>query len=310
MELVSVNNLWVRYGKTVAVRDLTFSIPRGEVFGFIGPNGAGKTTTIKVLATLMAADRGSAYVCGMNVQRHPRKVRERIGYMPDFFGVYDDLTVEEYLHFFAAAYRITGARRRAVVGDVLDLTDLTEKMRSPVDSLSRGMKQRLGMARVLLHDPEVLLLDEPASGLDPRARIEIREILKELKLMGKTILVSSHILHELAQICTRVGIVEAGQLVAEGDLDQIYRQLGLRRVVHVQISNLTPEMLDGIRAIEGVASVETHVDRLLFRVQEEILPVEDLLGRLQALGARIYMFQPAAVDMETVFMKLTQGKIA
>ncbi len=310
MNIVEVENLWVKYGRTVAVRDLSFAIPRGEVFGFIGPNGAGKTTTIKVLATLLKPAAGTARIDGMDVTREPGRIRERIGYMPDFFGVYESLTVNEYLHFFAAAYRLGGRKRKAVVGDVLALTDLTDKRDAPVDALSRGMKQRLGLARVLLHDPDLLLLDEPASGLDPRARIEVRELLKELRKMGKTILVSSHILHELAQICTRIGIIEAGRMVAEGSLEDIYRQLGLRRVVHVQISNVTEDLVQKARAIDGVASVEWHVDRFCFRIHEERLAVEDLLDKLRALGARIYMFQPEAMDMETVFMKLTEGKTA
>jgi ABC-2 type transport system ATP-binding protein len=310
MALVEVRRLWVRYGRTVAVRSLTFDVPRGEVFGFIGPNGAGKTTTIRVLATLLTPSAGLVRVDGVDIQRHARAVRRKIGYMPDSFGVYEDLTVREYLHFFAAAYGLGLAERRGVVDDVLSLTDLTEKVDAAVEALSRGMKQRLGLARILLHDPELLLLDEPASGLDPRARIEIRELLKELQRMGKTILVSSHILHELAQVCTRIGIIEAGRLVAEGSLDDIYRKLSLMRTIHVQLTDMPQDLPARARAIDGVVSVERHVDRLCFRVQEELLPVEDLLLRLQDLGARVYMFQPEAMDMETAFMKLTEGKTA
>ena len=214
MSFVQIEGLWVAYGRTVAVRDLSFAIPQGEVFGFIGPNGAGKTSTIRVLATLLRPAYGRAFIGGVDVLRYPQEVRRKIGYMPDSFGVYEDLTVNEYLHFFAAAYRITRDKRAAVVNGVLELTDLGHKRDSLVDVLSRGMKQRLGLARVLLHDPDVLLLDEPASGRDPRARIEMRELLKELKSMGKTILISSHILHELSQFCTRIGIIEQGQLVA------------------------------------------------------------------------------------------------
>src|SRR6185437_4796940 len=193
--IVEIEHLHVFYGKKIAVRDLSLSIPRGEVFGFIGPNGAGKTTTIKVLATLLKPSAGSVRVLGTDVKLSPQKVRRNIGYVPDSFGVYEDLTVTEYLHFFAAAYRIEREKRAGTVGDVLALTDLSNKADSQVDALSRGMKQRLGIARILLHDPQLLLLDEPASGLDPRARIELRELLKELQRMGKTILVSSHILH-------------------------------------------------------------------------------------------------------------------
>jgi ABC-2 type transport system ATP-binding protein len=307
---VSVENLNVIYGKTHAVRDLSLSIQRGEVFGFIGPNGAGKTSTIKVLAALLKPTRGRALVAGLDVAQEPHAVRRKIGYMPDFFGVYDDLTASEYLHFFAAAYKIPSAKRRVLIGDVLALTDLTEKHDAPVDGLSRGMKPRLGLARVLLHDPDLLLLDEPASGLDPRARIEMRELLKELQTMGKTIIVSSHILHELAQFCSHIGIVERGQMVANGSLADIYRALSLRRTVHVQLANQTPELAAKIRALPHVAGVDEQPDRLAVQLREDEMSAEDLLDAIHALGARIRMFQPDAMDMETAFMKLTEGKTA
>jgi ABC-2 type transport system ATP-binding protein len=310
MPVVDIRNLSVFYGRHIAVRNLSLQIPRGEVFGFIGPNGAGKTTTIKVLATLLKPSAGSVRVLGIDVKTSPQQVRRNIGYVPDSFGVYEDLTVTEYLLFFAAAYRIDREKRAGTVSDVLALTDLSDKAGAQVDALSRGMKQRLGVARVLLHDPQLLLLDEPASGLDPRARIELRELLKELRRMGKTILVSSHILHELSQLCTRIGIIEAGQLVAEGSLADIYRKLDLKRTVHVQISNLTPPMIESVRTLRGIASVDELVDRLAIRVREDELAMEDLLDALHGLGARIRMFQPEAMDMETAFMKLTEGKVA
>jgi len=311
MSLVSVDNLRVSYGTVHAVRGISLDIPRGEVFGFIGPNGAGKSSTIKVLATLLrnfTCDR--AEIDGLDVRQRPQEVRERIGYMPDFFGVYEDLTVREYLHFFAAAYRLDRAKRNGVVDDVLELTDLTHKIDFPVDGLSRGMKQRLALARVLLHDPELLLLDEPASGLDPRARIEVRELLKALKDMGKTILISSHILHELAQLCTRIGIIEAGVMVAEGSLEQIYKQLELRRIVHVQVSSSNGDSLEQIESLPGVDSVERQADRLAIRLREDQTSIEDLHDAIHNLGLRIRMFQPEAMDMETAFMKLTEGKTA
>jgi len=309
MSFVTVHELWVKYGAVTAVRNLSMSIPQGEVLGLIGPNGAGKTSTIKVLATLLRPAKGWASIDGVKLHEDPRAVRRNLGYMPDFFGVYDDLTVDQYLHFFAAAYRLDRSKRKAVVGDVLELTDLTDKRRSPVDSLSRGMKQRLGLARVLLHDPKLLLLDEPASGLDPRARIEIRELLKELKRMGKTILVSSHILHELAQLCTRICIIEAGELVTEGSLQDIFKQLDMLPIIHIQISNRSDALVEKIKALEGVESVTPSVDRLSIQIHEDQITVEDLLERLLALGARVRMFQPEAMDMETAFMKLTEGKV-
>jgi ABC-2 type transport system ATP-binding protein len=233
-----------------------------------------------------------------------------MGFVPDFFGVYEDLTSLEYLHFFAAAYRIPTAKRKGVIDDVLTLTDMTHKAHSPVDGLSRGMKQRLALARVLLHDPKVLLLDEPSSGLDPRARIEMRELLKALREMGKTILISSHILSELAQLCTRIGIIELGRMVAEGSLNEIYRQLQLMRVVHIRADNAGPELYERVRAIPGVESVEQQVDRWALRLREEDLSIADLHAGLVAAGARLTMLQPEAMDMETAFMKLTEGKTA
>ena len=310
MGYVEISNLTVKYGKVTAVDRLSLSIPRGEVFGFIGPNGAGKTTTIKVLATLLKPHSGRAMIGDHDVLFYPSAVRPLIGYMPDVFGVYDDLTVNQYLHFFAAAYRINASRRDAVVDDVIALTDLADKRESPVDALSRGMKQRLGIARVLLHDPELLLLDEPASGLDPRARIEIRELLKELRRMGKTILISSHILHELSELCSHIGIMEAGRMVAQGSLDDIYAQLALRRTVHVQLVDPDDSLVDAIRGIHGVESVERQVDRLSLEIREDEIATTELLDRVHGLGARIHMFQPEAMDMETVFMKLTEGKTA
>ena len=308
--LVQVHDLEVRYGKTIAVRGVNFDIPKGAIFGFIGPNGAGKTSTIKVLATLLRPSSGTATVAGCDVATMAHAVRRNIGYLPDFFGVYDDLTCEEYLHFFAAAYHIPTGQRRKLVGDVLALTDLTEKTALPVDGLSRGMKQRLGIARLLLHDPELLLLDEPANGLDPRARIEMRELLKELQRLGKTILISSHILHELAQFCSHVGIVEQGRMIASGSLEAIYRTIALDRAIHVGVAGAASHWIEKIRAIPGVTSVEELPDRLMVRIREGAIAPEDLLDGIRATGARIRMFQPDAVDMETAFMKLTEGRTA
>jgi ABC-2 type transport system ATP-binding protein len=310
VNVVEIDNLRVNYGKVEAVRGISITIPRGEVYGFIGPNGAGKSSTIKVLATLQTDFRGRAAVCDLNVALHPDRVRERIGYMPDFFGVYEDLTAREYLHFFAAAYRIERKKRKSIVNDVLELTDLTNKIDAPVDGLSRGMKQRLALARVLLHDPDLLLLDEPASGLDPRARIEVRELLKALKEMGKTILISSHILHELGQLCTRIGIIEAGQMVEQGSLEEIYAKLRLMRVVHVRARDPKPELIEQIRELDGVLGVEEQIDRWAISLRESDTAIEDLHERIVSLGARLQMFQPEAMDMETAFMKLTEGKTA
>jgi|JI6StandDraft_1071083.scaffolds.fasta_scaffold55245_1 ABC-2 type transport system ATP-binding protein len=307
---ICIRDLRVNYGKFEAVKGISIDIPQGEVFGFIGPNGAGKSSTFRVLATLQPKFRGLALVCGLDVLSQAQKVRDVMGFVPDFFGVYEDLTALEYLHFFAAAYKLPVSKRKGTIDDVLTLTDMTHKANSPVDGLSRGMKQRLALARVLLHDPQVLLLDEPSSGLDPRARIEMRELLKALREMGKTILISSHILSELSQLCTRIGIVELGKMVAQGSVNDIYRQLQLRRIVHVRIENPAPDLLDRVLRIAGVESVEKQVDRWEIRLHEDQLSVGDLHQALVEEKARLTMFQPEAMDMETAFMKLTEGKTA
>jgi ABC-2 type transport system ATP-binding protein len=308
--MVEIHNLWVKYGPVEAVRGISFSIPRGGVFGFIGPNGAGKSSTIRVLATLQEPFAGWAKIDGLEVRADPIGIRRKIGYLPDSVGLYEDLTVREYLHFFAAAYDLPEASRAQLIDDLLSLTDLAHKVDAQVVALSRGMQQRLGLARVLLHDPEVLLLDEPASGLDPRARIEIREILKELARMGKTIVISSHILHELSQLCTQIGIIEAGQLVFEGPLAEINRRLGLMQIVHAQVINPSEELTTRVRRIRGVENVEAKGDRLSIRVRAEALAPEVLLKELQTAGASVRMFQPESLELETAFIKLTEGKTA
>src|SRR5713101_100461 len=223
--MIETRDLTKKYGELFAVKSLDLKLEPGDVFGFIGPNGAGKTTAMKILATLLNPTWGEAYICGYSIYTRPKEIRRLIGFMPDFFGVYDDMKVSEYLEFFAAAYRIKGPARRKKCDAVLDLVDLGYKREALVTSLSRGMTQRLGLARVLLHDPQVLLLDEPASGLDPRARIEMRGLLKELRTMCKTIMVSSHILPELADICNKIGIIEQGELLVNSDVAEVMRRV-------------------------------------------------------------------------------------
>src|SRR5436853_3212852 len=235
--MIETRDLTKMYGDLYALNRLTLKLERGDVYGFIGPNGAGKTTTMRILATLLNPSWGEATVCGYSIYNGAKEIRRLIGYMPDFFGVYDDMKVIEYLEFFAAAYRIKGPERRKKCEQVLELVDLGYKRDALVTSLSRGMTQRLGLARVLLHEPQVLLLDEPASGLDPRARIEMRGLLKELRSMGKTILVSSHILPELADICNKIGIIERGQLLFDGDVNEAIRQVQQRNVYHIAGAN-------------------------------------------------------------------------
>src|SRR5690349_1138550 len=252
--MIETRDLTKKYGELFAIKSISLSLNRGDLFGFIGPNGAGKTTTMRILATLLNPTWGEAYVCGHSIYRNPKDIRRVIGYMPDFFGVYDDMKVIEYLEFFAAAYRIKGPARRKICDEVLELVDLGYKREAFVTSLSRGMTQRLGLARVLLHDPQVLLLDEPASGLDPRARIEIRGLLKELRNMGKTIMVSSHILPELADICNKIGIIEKGELHYNDTVDELMKLVRQQTVLRISIVS-NPEAAG--KLIEQASYVES-----------------------------------------------------
>src|SRR6187549_3301543 len=255
--VIKTVNLTKRYGTLVALSNLNLEIHEGDCFGFIGPNGAGKTTTIKILATLLQPTWGEARIADFVVGYQSRQIRPLIGFVPDYFGAYEDMVVQEYLEFFAAAYNIHGSARTKVVNDVLELTDLAYKRDAPVDGLSRGMKQRLSIARVLVHDPKVLLLDEPAGNLDPRARIEMRELLKELRRMGKTILISSHILPELADLCNKVGIIERGELLYSGAIEDIVRRARTGTVLHVGVAHnqqMAAALLSQNAQIENVAA--------------------------------------------------------
>jgi ABC-2 type transport system ATP-binding protein len=310
--MIQISNLSKVYRDLTAVRDLNLSINKGDVFGFIGPNGAGKTTTIKVLATLLEPSSGQALVDGIDVVKHPLEVRKIMGYMPDFFGVYDDVKVWEYLDFFAAAYKIPVNKRKSIIDDVLDLTDLTVKRESYVEGLSRGMKQRLCLAKTLIHDPKILLLDEPASGLDPRARIEFRALLKELQAMGKTIFVSSHILPELADFCNVVGIMERGRLVVAGRVNDIVQKLEGHAVIDVRIpgdaalGQKALQVLAGHPRIKEVRHEGGHLEIDWTGSHDELPPV------LQALiqnGIPVATFAQRQADLEDVFMKVTKGAV-
>ncbi|MCZ6653724.1 MAG: ABC transporter ATP-binding protein [Planctomycetota bacterium] len=305
--MIQTINLTKRYGKLVALNNLHLDIEEGECFGYIGPNGAGKTTTIKILATLLQPTWGEARVCGHVVGYESRKIRPLIGYVPDFFGAYEDMVVQEYLEFFASAYNIQGAQRTRVVGDVLELTDLAYKRDSLVDGLSRGMKQRLSVARVLLHDPKVLLLDEPASGLDPRARIEMRELLKELWRMGKTIVISSHILHELAELCTTIGIIEQGELLFHGSLEEAVRRarMGTRVLIRVlEQQDLAAQLLE---KQEYVKKIELNNGYIVAELDDGVHDFSPLAQLLLANKFRINEIKEEEVNLETAFMRLTKG---
>src|SRR5579859_5960942 len=259
--IIETRDLVVRYNrKLTAVDHLSLSVPRGAIYGFVGPNGAGKTSTMRVLTTLMRPTDGQALVNGQEVTHDPRAVRRAIGYMPDFFGVYDDMKVWEYLDFFAACYETPERERGALISDLLQLVDLGHRREDMVDTLSRGMKQRLCLARTLVHDPQVLILDEPASGLDPRARVEIRELMLELSRMGKTIFFSSHILADVSEICTHIGIIEAGQMVIQGALDEVRRRLMPHRAVVVTLLDKVDEAKQALGAIQGVQQITDMPD--------------------------------------------------
>jgi len=311
--MIDIQGLTKYYGPLAALKDLTLHIGAGEIFGFIGPNGAGKTTTMRILATLLEPSAGSASIDGIDVRRHGKQVRHLVGYMPDFMGVYDDLKVYEYLEFFAAAFNIDRAKRKGIIDGVLELTDLTVKKAATVDSLSRGMQQRLGLARVLIHDPKVLILDEPASGLDPRARIEMRLLLRELKKMGKTIMISSHILSELELICDQVGIIESGRLVFDGTMDDIRRKAagGSPRRLRITVAGPPQRAVELLSVLPEVRSAEATAapDGVLVTLADGVEDGGAIARALVSGGLDLHALVPEQVRLDEAFMQLTQGLV-
>ena len=312
--IIETKDLVKRYGKFTAVNGLSVAVPSGSIYGFVGPNGAGKTTTLRMVATLTRPTEGQAWVAGHSVTEEPRAVRRAIGYMPDEFGVYDDMRVWEYLDFFAACYDIPENERKRLIDDLLELVDLTHRREDMVDRLSRGMKQRLSLARTLAHDPSVLILDEPASGLDPRARVEIRELLVELSRMGKTIFFSSHILADVAEICSHIGIVEAGQMVMQGSMDELRSQLMPHREITITVRNdeVAQTVKSTVATIEGVINVEILEPRAgRSRVRVDFAGdddgVEALNQKLVHAGIAVLGFNEEMKDLETMFMSVTKG---
>lgn len=308
--MLEVKDLRKEYGNLVAVKGVSFTLQPGDIFGFIGSNGAGKTTTIRMISTLLEPTSGTAVLNGADIRRDPMEVRRLLGYMPDFFGLYDDVKVWEYLDFFAAIYRVPTRKRNEVIDNVLELTDLTVKKDAFVQSLSRGMQQRLCLARCLVHDPALLLLDEPASGLDPRARADLKELIAELGRMGKIVIVSSHILPELADFCNTVGIIERGELLAFGPVDHIVRQIQPTRVLEVRVIGSASEAVRHATDTPGVLSSEAASDgelRLEFNGDDE--QQADLVKKLVHGGVRVITVKEQQADLEDVFLKLTTGAV-
>jgi len=309
--VIELRSVEKRYGSVMALRGLDLTVPEGSVFGLIGPNGAGKTTAMLILSSLLARDGGSVQVAGADPQRDPKTVRRHLGYMPDFFGFYESLNAYEYLEFFAAVQGVPPARRRGVVLDLLALVDLSHKADADVNTLSRGMKQRLSLARALIHDPQLLVLDEPASGLDPRARAQLRELIAELHRMGKTILISSHILSELEGICTHMGVIDEGVVKAQGDMEAIRGAFTGSRRVRVRLADGDVDRaLDLLGAHPEVAEASVERQRLDFVLAGDDDTSAGLLSELVGAGLTVYEWRVEAAGLEELFLQLTQEEEA
>ncbi len=309
---IETRGLTKRYGRVTALDHLDLQVPKGALFGFIGPNGAGKTTTLRLLAGLLDPDEGEIWIAGRRMDDDPRELRRLIGYMPDFFGVYEEMRVWEYLDFYARCYEVPAPRRAAVVDELLALVGLSDKRDDDVNTLSRGMQQRLCLAHALVHDPQILLLDEPASGLDPRARVEMRELLRELARMGKTLVVSSHILAELAEMCTQIGIIERGRLVAGGDMESIRRQMEGERLLHIRVlgdPDAALARLDGYPGLGQAVLIPQENRRFLIEApfSGDDQALAGLLAHLVAGGIPVVSFQEAGNELEELFLRLTEA---
>ncbi|HCT65362.1 MAG TPA: ABC transporter ATP-binding protein [Lachnospiraceae bacterium] len=306
--MLEVNNLVKSYGKVMAVNDLSFKIEKGSIFGFVGPNGAGKTTTMKIMAGLLRATKGNITIDGEDITKNSALLREKIGYMPDFFGVYDNLKVSEYMDFYASAYYIPLSERKELIDNLLGIVNLTEKKDIYVDSLSRGMKQKLCLARSLIHDPEILILDEPASGLDPRARVEMKEALKHLSHMGKTIIISSHILPELAEICTEIGIIDNGVMRAKGSVLQIMRMLSKKRIISISPLSGMEALLNLLKERPNISNIIENEDNVEISFDGEDSEVANLLTEIVKAEIPVLAFKEKAGDLEEIFMQITGGE--
>lgn len=306
--MIEISGLTKKYGHFTALDHLDLKIGKGVVFGFVGANGAGKTTTFNLLSTLLAPDEGDAVIGGVSIRTAPQEVRKKIGYMPDFFGVYDQLKADEYLTFFGDSYGMSALDIKKQISRVLNLVNLNEKRHEYVDDLSRGMKQRLCLARTLMHDPEVLILDEPASGLDPRARVEMREILHSLKDMGKTILISSHILPELAEMCDEIGVIDQGKLIAHGDIKAIQRQLSVERTIVIQFVSGANLLQIKKYFEEQSLNVElSESNQFLIGFSGDDAELHQLLRQAILNDIPIISFTEEKKNLEDVFMAITKG---
>ena len=305
--MIKTAGLTKKYGDMYAIQNIDLDLDEGDLFGFIGPNGAGKTTTMRIIATLLNPTSGEAYVCGNSIYTKPKEIRRLVGYMPDFFGVYDDMKVIEYLEFFAAAYRIKGEERRKRCNEMLEIVDLDFKRDAYANTLSRGQTQRLGLARVLLHDPQVLRLDEPLSGLDPRARIEMRELLRRLGQMGKTIVVSSHILPELADICNKIGIIDRGVMTVNSDVADVMQQIRSKIGLHIRVTGDPQKAAEIVSNHASVDTVELVDDQIIVSLHEDETDYSVLAQLLVEAGHGILLFQEESVNLEKAFMMLTKG---
>lgn len=305
--MLAIKNLNKRYGRFQAVADLNLEVQEGEIFGFVGPNGAGKTTTMKIMCGLLRATSGEITLDGVDVIKQGKKIKEKIGYMPDFFGVYDDLKVSEYLEFYASIYNIKGQARKEITDDLLELVDLSHKREAYVDSLSRGMKQRLCLARSLVHNPRLLVLDEPASGMDPRARVEMKEILKNLKGMGKTIIISSHILPELAELCTSIGIIDKGRIVISGSVADIMQQVYSKKVIKLKVRDKTDDAVMILKEYPFIDKLISGEDTIQAGFEGGDEEMSRVLAALVSRGIPVVSFAQLDGNLEDVFMKVTKG---
>lgn len=305
--MLAITDLVKRFGKFTAVDGLNMQIENGSIFGFVGPNGAGKTTTMKIMAGLLRMTSGNVEINGISVSTDPRMLRKKIGYMPDFFGVYDDLKVTEYMDFYAGTYYIPYKERPELVDSLLDIVNLSDKKNAYVDSLSRGMKQRLCLARAMIHDPEILILDEPASGLDPRARVEMKEVLKQLRTLGKTVIISSHILPELSEMCTQVGIIDHGKLVTQGSIEEIRRLLMNKRVLVIKPLSEKERLRKIVEEQPKAEEITENVDTVEFAFDGDDEEISKLLFTIVNQGVPIVDFHEKEGNLEEIFMQVTGG---